>query len=330
MKRYFAKIKGLGHYSPENIVENSYFVDLLNTSEEWINKMTGIKRRHFAPKEECTSNLAHRAAKMALANADLKAKDLDLIIIATVTPDRIFPSTACIVQNYFGVNGFPCFDISAGCSGFIYASDIAKQYIENGTAKNVLVIGAENLSKITNFQDRNTAMLFGDGAGAVIYSRAEETDISRVIDSYLEADGAGNDLLFQEAGGSRLPASKETVEKKLHTLSMEGNKIFKLAVKSMQKACDTIAKRNHLDYYDLDWLVPHQANLRIIESLGNKLKIDKKKVIVNIQEYANTSSATIPFALSEAVSNNIVRKSDLVMLVAFGAGLTSGSLLIRM
>lgn len=328
--KYNAKISGTGHFVPEKLLTNFDLAKMVDTTDEWIRTRTGMSVRHVASKDEAASDLAYNAALKALEAADLKPKDLDMIIVGTISGDHAFPSTACILQKKLGVKNFPAFDISAGCPGWIYAANIAKQFIENGVAKNVLVIGVEILTKITNYYDRNTCILFGDGAGATIISRKEPTDISRIIDSEITADGTHNELLIQEAGGSRMPACKESVEKNLHTLYMEGNKIFKFAVKSMYSMCDIVMKRNNLDVTSIDWLITHQANMRIIEALGRKMRIDTNKVIVNIEKYGNTSSATIPIALDEAIREGKIRKGDLVLMASFGAGLTSGSLLIRL
>ncbi|MFO7896984.1 MAG: beta-ketoacyl-ACP synthase III [Candidatus Cloacimonadales bacterium] len=329
VNRYYAKISGTGSYAPEKILNNFDLEKIVETSDEWIRTRTGMFERHVASPEQASSDLAYEAALKALDSANLRAKDLDLIVVGTISPDHPFPSTACIIQKKLGVKNFPAFDVSAGCPGWIYASNIAKQFIENGAAKHVLVVGVEILTKITNYQDRNTCVLFGDAAGATIMSRAETKDISRVIDGDITADGAYNELLIQQAGGSRMPATKETVEKNLHTVEMEGNRIFKLAVKSMFNSCDLVMKRNKLDVKSIDWLLTHQANLRIIDALGRKMKIDPEKVIINIEKYGNTSSATIPVALDEAIRSGKIRKGDLVLMSSFGAGLTSGSLLIR-
>ena len=328
--KYNAKITGTGHFVPEKLLTNFDLAKMVDTSDEWIRTRTGMSVRHVASKDEAASDLAYNAALKALEAADLKPKDLDMIIVGTISGDHPFPSTACILQKKLGLRNFPAFDISAGCPGWIYAANIAKQFIENGVAKNVLVIGVEILTKITNYNDRNTCILFGDGAGATIISRKEPTDISRIIDSEITADGTHNELLIQEAGGSRMPACKESVKKNLHTLYMEGNKIFKFAVKSMYSMCDIVMKRNNLDVTSIDWLITHQANMRIIDALGRKMKIDTNKVIVNIEKYGNTSSATIPIALDEAIREGKIRKGDLVLMASFGAGLTSGSLLIRL
>ena len=327
--KYYAKIAGTGMSVPKKIMTNFDFEKIVNTSDEWIRTRTGMSERHIASENEAASDLAYNAALKAIESANIKAREIDMIIVGTISGDHPFPSTACILQKRLGLKNFPAFDLSAGCPGWIYASNIAKQYIENGVYKNILVIGVEILTKITNYQDRNTCILFGDGAGATIFSRAERKDISRVIDSEIFADGTHYELLIQTAGGSRMPASKESVKKNLHTLYMEGNKIFKFAIKSMYSACDIVLKRNNLDVKSIDWLITHQANMRIIEARGKRMKIDTDKVIVNIEKYANTSSATIPIALDEAVREGKIRRGDLVLMSSFGAGLTSGSLLIR-
>ncbi len=330
IEKYFAKIKGTGRYVPEKILTNFDLEKMVDTSDEWIRTRTGMSERHIASESQAASDLAYEAALKAIEDANIKNKDIDMIICGTISGDHPFPSTACILQKKLGLKNFPAFDVSAGCTGWIYGANIAKQYVENGLAKNVLVIGVEILTKITNYQDRNTCVLFGDGAGATIISRAEPKDISRFIDTEISADGSHYDLLVQHAGGSRMPASQKTVEKNLHTVYMEGNKIFKLAIRSMYNACDIVLKRNNMDVKSIDWLITHQANLRIIQALGKKLKIDENKVIVNIEKYANTSAATIPIALDEAIRNNVIRHGDIVLLASFGAGLTSGSLLLRL
>ncbi len=328
--KYNAKISGTGMYVPDKILNNFDMEKIVDTSDEWIRTRTGMSERRIASEDQAVSDLAYEASLKALQSAHLKPKDIDMIIVGTITSDHAFPSTACILQKKLGLKNFPAFDISAGCTGWIYAANVAKQYIENGIAKNILVVGVETLTKITNYKDRNTCVLFGDGAGATIISRAETKDISKIIDTEISADGTHYDLLIQQAGGSRMPASKESVEKNLHTVYMEGNKIFKLAVRSMFNACEIVLKRNKLDVQSIDWLITHQANMRIIQSLGKKLKIDENKVIVNIEKYANTSAATVPMALDEAIKSGKIRRGDLVLMASFGAGLTSGSLLIRL
>ncbi|MDP8268513.1 MAG: beta-ketoacyl-ACP synthase III [Candidatus Tenebribacter davisii] len=327
--KYYAKISGTGMYVPDKVLTNFDLEKIVDTTDEWIKTRTGMSERHLASEDQAASDLAYEASLKAIESARIRAKDIDMIIVATISGDYAFPSTACILQQKLGLKGFPAFDVSAGCTGWVYAANIAKQFIENGIAKHILVIGVEILTKITNWKDRGTCVLFGDGAGATVISRAKERDISRFIDSELAADGTQHELLIQKAGGSRLPATKETVKENLHTVYMEGNKIFKNAVRSMYNACEIVLKRNQLDVHSIDWLITHQANLRIIQALGKKLKINENKVIINIEKYANTSSATIPMALDEAIRSKKIRHGDIVLLASFGAGLTSGSLLIR-
>ncbi len=327
--KYTAKISGTGMYVPKKIVNNFDMEKLVDTTDEWIKTRTGMSERHFIADDQSTSDLCYEASIKAIEKSGIKAKEIDMIIVGTISGDYSFPSTACVLQKKLGLKGFPAFDIAAGCTGWIYAMSIAQQFVENGVSQNILVVGAENLTRIINWSDRGTAVLFGDGAGATIVSRADSTDISKIIDTDLTADGTYNELLIQPAGGSKMPASEKSVRENLHTIHMEGNKIFKHAVKSMYSVCDHLLKRNNLDVKSIDWLLTHQANLRIIDALGKKLKIDKKKVIINIEKYANTSAATIPIALDEAIRNKKVRRGDLVLMASFGAGLTAGGLLIR-
>jgi len=329
MPLYHAKFASFGSYAPKKIVNNFDLEKVVETSDEWIRSRTGMFERHYTTDDEAASDLATPAAENAISNSTVKYKDIDLIIVATVTGDHPFPSTACVIQKKLGLKNVPAFDVSAGCAGFVYALDIAKNYVENGIAKNVLVVGVDVLTKITNWEDRNTCVLFGDGAGATIISRARTSDTSRIIDSLIDADGTQGDLLFQAAGGSRMPASHESVDKHLHTVYMEGNKIYKNAIRSMFASTDELLRRNKMDAKDVDWVIPHQANLRIIEGLADKLHIPMSKVIVNIQKYGNTSSATIPLAMDEAVRTKKVRRGDIIMLTSFGAGLTWGSILAR-
>ena len=268
--KYYAKISGTGMYVPDKVLTNFDLEKIVDTTDEWIRTRTGMSERHVASKDQAVSDLAYKASIKAIKAARIRTRDIDMIIVATISGDYPFPSTACILQQKLGLKGFPAFDISAGCTGWIYAANIAKQYIETGIAKNILVVGVEILTKITNWKDRGTCVLFGDGAGATIISRVAERDISRFIDSELSADGTHYDLLIQTAGGSRMPATKETVEENLHTVYMEGNKIFKKAVRSMYNACEVVLKRNHLDVHSIDWLITHQANMRIIQALGKK------------------------------------------------------------
>jgi len=329
MVSYHAKFSSFGSYAPKKILNNFDLEKIVETTDEWIRSRTGMFERHIASETEAASDFAHQAAINAIESSDVKYKDIDQIIVATITGDHPFPSTSCIVQRKLGLKSIPAFDVSAGCTGFVYAIDIARQYVENGIAKNILVIGVEVLTKITNWKDRNTCVLFGDGSGATIISRAEASDISRIIDSKIDADGSQGDLLIQQAGGSRMPASHESVDANLHTVYMEGNRIYKNAIKSMFASSDELLRRNNLTVSDVDWIIPHQANLRIIEGLADKMRVPMSKVIVNIEKYGNTSSATIPLAIDEAVRSKKIRSGDIILLTSFGAGLTWGSILAR-
>ena len=315
--------------APEHILTNKDLESIVDTSDEWIRTRTGMVERRKSDDETAASDIAMEACEKLFKKSSLRTKDIDLIIVATVTPDHPFPSTACILQSKLGIPHCPAFDISAGCTGFIYAMTIAKQFIENGKATNALVVGVELLTKITNWTDRGTCVLFGDGAGAALLTQAHKGEISEIIDTYLSSDGRYGNLLKQEAGGSRNPASIETVEKNLHTVYMEGNRIFKIAVKSMGEAAIRILERNGFSGDDVDWLIPHQANLRIIDATAKRIHLLPQKVIINIEKYGNTSSASIPLAFAEAVEDGRVRRGDLLVLDAFGAGLTWGSILLR-
>lgn len=329
MPLFNAKLSAFGSYAPEKIVNNFDLEKIVETSDEWIRTRTGMFERHYASEDEAASDIAYRAAVNAIEASSVKYKDIDLIITATVTGDYPFPATACLVQKKLGLKNIPAFDLSAGCTGFIYALEVAKNFVENGTMKNVLVIGVDILTKFTNWKDRGTCVLFGDGSGATIVSRAKRSDISRIIDSIIYADGSQTKVLYQAAGGSRLPASHDTVDKNLHTVYMEGNKIYKSAIRSMFASTEELLRRNKLETKDVDWIIPHQANLRIIQGLAANLKVPMSKVIVNIEKYGNTSSATVPLAMDEAIRNKKVRRGDIIVLTSFGAGLTWGSILVR-
>lgn len=329
MATFHAKLAAFGSHAPKKIINNFDLEKIVDTTDEWIRSRTGMFERHVCSETEAASDIATVAAQNAIEASQVKYRDIGLIIVATVTGDHAFPSTACIIQKKLGLKNVPAFDISAGCTGFVYALDMARQYVENGIHRNVLVIGVDILTKITNWNDRNTCVLFGDGSGATIVSRAESSDISRIIDSFIDADGSQGELLVQAAGGSRMPASHESVDKNLHTVYMEGNKIYKNAIKSMYASSEELLRRNKLSVSDIDWIIPHQANLRIIEGLADKMRVPMSKVIVNIEKYGNTSSGTIPLAADEAIRSKKIRRGDIILLTSFGAGLTWGSILAR-
>ncbi|WP_313641544.1 beta-ketoacyl-ACP synthase III [Paenibacillus sp.] len=316
-------IIGTGKYVPEKIMTNSDLEKIVETNDEWIVSRTGIRERHIAAPHEATSDLAYEAALKALDSAGMKAEDLDLIIIATVTPDSAFPSTACILQDKLGAKGAAAFDLSAACSGFVYSLATAVGFIQNGMYNNALIIGADTLSRITDYTDRNTCVLFGDGAGAVIIGEVPE---GRGFQSFdLGAEGSGGNLLKLEAGGSRLPASQQTIEDKKHFIYMNGREVFKFAVRVMGSATERVLTKAGLGKEDIDLFVPHQANIRIIQSAMQRLDLPPEKCVINVDKYANTSAASIPLALVEAAEEGRMKEGDTVLMVGFGGGLTWGA-----
>ncbi|ADM69683.2 MULTISPECIES: beta-ketoacyl-ACP synthase III [Paenibacillus] len=314
---------GTGKYVPEKILTNKDLEAIVETSDEWIVSRTGIQERHIAAPEQATSDLAYEAAIKALESAGMTAQDLDLIIVATVTPDMAFPSTACILQDKLGAKGAAAFDLSAACSGFVYGLATATSFIKTGIYNNALIIGADCLSRITDYTDRNTCVLFGDGAGAVVIGEVPE---GRGFQSFdLGAEGAGGSLLKLEAGGSRLPASADTLENKQHYIYMNGREVFKFAVRVMGTATVDVLEKAGLSKDDIDLFVPHQANVRIIQSAMQRLDLPEEKVVVNVHKYANTSAASIPLALVEAAEEGRMKEGDRVLMVGFGGGLTWGA-----
>lgn len=319
-------IIGVGKYLPKNILTNADIEKMVDTSDEWITTRTGIKERRLVAKNEATSDLAIKASREALANAGLKSTDLDLIIVATITPDMPFPAVACILQNALGAKNAAAFDISAACAGFVYALSIAQQFIQSGTHKNALVIGAEALSTVTDWQDRGTCVLFGDGAAAAVLT---EVKTGGILSGVFGCDGSKTDLLMIPAGGSRMPASRTTIDSRLHYIKMQGNEVFKLAVNIMTgAACDALKKAG-LECKDVALVIPHQANMRIIAAVAKKLGLPLTKVYLNIERYGNMSSASTAVALCEAVNEGKIKKGDIVLLVAFGAGLVWGATVIK-
>ena len=319
-------IIGVGEYLPDRILTNHDLEKLVDTTDEWITTRTGIKERRIASDNEAVSDLAIKAAREALKDAKLDSKDLDLIILATVTGDMPFPSTASIVQNALSAEHAAAFDISAACAGFVYALSIAQQFISSGAYKNALVIGAEKLSAVTDFKDRNTCVLLGDGAGACVVSEVKDGGI---LSTYLGCDGSNMKLLNMPAGGSRMPASHETVDSRMHYLKMRGNELFKIAVKSMTMAAQKVLEQAGLTFRDVDLIVPHQANSRIIMAVAKKLGIPEDRIYLNIEKYGNMSSASTVTALVEAVKEGRVKKGDIILLDAFGAGLVWGASIIK-
>lgn len=320
-------VRGIGAYVPKGILTNKDLEKIVDTSDEWITSRTGIQERRIAAEKEVTTDLALEASKIALKKAGVKAKQLDYIIFATATPDMLFPSAGCVLQYKLGAKHAACFDVAAGCSGFLYALSIAEKFIVTGDAEHVLVVGAEILSRIVDWSDRNTCVLFGDGAGAVVLT-AQEGDRG-VISTIIKSDGSYGDLLKLPGGGSLYPPSIQTVENKMHYIKMTGNEVFKKAVKSMEDIAVEILEKNNFEGKDVDLLVPHQANLRIISAVQKRTGIPENRTYVNIHRYGNTSAASIPIALFEASERSRLRERDLVLCVAFGAGFTWGAGLIR-
>lgn len=316
---------------PDRILTNDELSKIVDTSDEWITTRTGIKERRIAREDEATSDLASEAAKRALEAAGLKAEELDLIIVATVTPDMFFPSTACIVQKKIGATEAVAFDISAACSGFLYALRTARHYINGGPHKNALVIGAEKLSSLINWEDRNTCVLFGDGAGAVVLQRNDEGNEEgpgKVLSSVMGSDGRLTDLLKVPGGGSALPITSENAASRPNTIHMEGRETFKHAVTRMLQASEEALKLAGLTASDVNLVIPHQANARIISAIAERLGISDDRTFINLDKYGNTSAATIPVALDEALRNGRIKKGDVVLLVAFGGGFTWASTVI--
>ncbi len=327
MNKFGVGIVGIGSHLPEKVLTNHDLANIVETSDKWIRERTGIESRRIADESQATSDLSTAAAEKALKDANLNAEDLDLIIVATVTSDHAFPSTACIVQKNIKATNAAAFDINAGCSGFIYGMSMAEAFIKSGIYRKVMVIGAETLSRILNWEDRNTCVLFGDGAGACILDRCEEG--YGILATELGADGEKGDVLSQPAGGSRLPTTLETIEKKLHSLDMNGKEVFKFAVRVMEKSSRAILEKANLKVEDLNLLVPHQANMRIIDAASRKLNLERDKIFVNLNKYGNMSAASVPVALDEAIGENRLKKGDNLVLVAFGAGLTWASMAIK-
>ncbi len=320
-------ILGIGHYVPEKTLTNQDMEKIVDTSDEWITERTGIKQRHIAAPEQATSDLSVIAAQRALEDAGVAAEEIELVICATASPDHAFPSTACLIQDRIGAKNAAAFDLSAGCSGFVYSLGVASQMIKTGLYKKALIIGAETLSRIMNWEDRNTCVLFGDGAGAAVVGEVEEG--LGVLGIDLGADGSGGKFLIQPGGGSRNPASAETVAAHDHTIHMSGQDVFKFAIQVMGQTAKRALKKAGMKPEDLDLLVPHQANMRIIHSAAKRLHMPMEKVWVNVHKYANTSAASIPIALCEAQEAGALKKGDSILLVGFGAGLTWSSIVLK-
>ncbi len=321
-----AGILGLGCYLPPKKITNSDLEKIVDTTDEWITTRTGIKERRMASSEVASSDLGLEAAMAAINDAGLKPEDIDLIITATVTPDMLFPATACIIQDKIGARNTAAFDINAACTGFVFGVIIAQQFVNAGIYTHVLVVGTEKLTSIVDWQDRSTCVLFGDGAGACVIGRSKD---KRILSSFMGADGSGGDLLKVPAGGSRLPATAETVKDKLHFLKMEGNEVFKIAVRIMTKAANQAVTKTGLKCSDIDLLIPHQANIRILMAVAKRLGLPEEKIFLNIEKYGNVSAASTAIALVEASQQKRIKKGDNIVLVAFGGGLTYGATVIK-
>ena len=322
-----SRIIGTGSYLPKRVLTNFDLERMVETSDEWIRERTGIRERRIAAEEEATSDLALMASREALRAAGLKPKDLDLILVATVTPDLLLPSTACILQHKLGAKDTPAFDLNAACSGFIYGLSVADAFIRSGSYERILLVGAETLSRATDWQDRTTCVLLGDGAGAVVLEKTKAKRGVLSVDIY--ADGSMWDLLHIPAGGSRMPATKETVKNRLHFIKMRGNETFRVAVRTLEKLVVDTLKKNRVKPEELSLLIPHQANHRIIAATAKRLGLGLDRVMLTLDRHGNTSAASIPIALDEAVRTGRIKKDDYILLEAFGGGLTWGSALIR-
>jgi 3-oxoacyl-[acyl-carrier-protein] synthase III len=314
----FSKIIGVGSYLPKGVLTNKDLEKSLDTTDEWITSRTGIKERRIVSADEQTSDLAFMAARDAINSANINAEEIDLIIVATTTPDKIFPSTACKVQTKLGIKNCPSFDIQAVCSGFIYALSVADKFIKTNSAKNILVIGADSMSKITDYNDRSNAILWGDGAGAVVLSASNQQGI---LSTHIHSDGQYEELLH---------VPKRTVGNEIQqTIEMQGSQVFKIAVNTLDKIVDEALIENKLKKEDIDWIVPHQANIRILEATAKKLEMSMEKVIVTIDRHGNTSAASIPLALDDGIKSGKIEPGHLLLMEAFGGGFTWGSALIR-
>jgi 3-oxoacyl-[acyl-carrier-protein] synthase-3 len=327
--RPFAEMASVGVAVPPGVLTNADLTRMLDTSDEWIVERTGIRERHIARPDQSVAMLSCEASVKALGEVGLTAKDVDAIVLATATPDRLLPSTACDLQALLGADNAAAFDVAAACPGFIFATSVAEGFIASGQSEVVLVVGAEKLSTITDFKDRSTAILFGDGAGAAVVRRASGTDGRGILSTFLKSDGKLAPLLYIPGGGAADPISEKVVRERSHYMKMAGREVFKAAVLAMSEACDEALRRAGVTAEEVDLLIPHQANVRIIEATAKHAGMPMDKVMVNLDRYGNTSSASIPLALEQAIAEGRVRPGSLLLLVAFGAGFTWGSAVIR-
>ncbi len=322
-----ARIIGTGSYAPKKVITNHDLEKLVDTSDQWITERTGIKERRVVEKGQTTSDLAYEASHRALKAAGLSAEDLDLILVATVTPDTFLPCLACVLEDKLHAKKAAAFDIFAACSGFIYGLAVAQAFIESGMYANILLVGAEVLSRFTDWEDRNTCVIFGDGAGAVVLQK--HVGKRGVLSTHLHSDGSFGDFITIPGGGALHPPSHDTVHKKMHYIKMKGNETFKVAVRALEDVVQEALEHNKVKAEDIDLLIPHQANLRIIQAMAQRLNMPMEKVVVTIDKYGNTSAASIPMALDEAVRDGRIKEHDLILLEAFGGGITWASALLR-
>ena len=319
----YSRILGTGSYLPEKVLTNADLEKIVDTSDQWITERTGIKQRHIAADGQTTVDMAEIAARHAIEASGIDVNTLDLIVFATTTPDRVFPSCATLLQERLGVKGCPAFDVQAVCTGFLYALDVADKYIKSGSAKRILVIGAETMSRIIDWSDRGTCILFADGAGAVVLERSEKPGI---ISTHIHADGSYSELLTTNGGVSSSP---DKINNNQVYIEMKGNEVFKMAVNTLGQLVDEELKENSMKKSDVDWLVPHQANIRIIKATAKKLKMSMDNVVVTVQDHGNTSAASVPLALDTAVRDGRIKRGDTLLLEAFGGGFTWGSAMIK-
>lgn len=329
MSLYRSRIAGTGSFLPEKRLSNEDLEKMVETNDQWIRERTGIRWRRIAEDGIATSDLAFEASLRALEAAGIKPTDLDMILVATASPDQPMPNTACVLQSKLKAGHCMAVDVSAACSGFVYGFAIADQFIRTGTYRNILVVGAEILHRYVNYKDRDTCILFGDGAGAAVISRAPETDQARVYSAHLHADGDISDLFVLPAGGSALPFTQRVLDERLQYVRMKGREIFKHAVRTMSQCCEEALTANNMKPEEVAWVIPHQANLRIIEAVAKHFGIPMEKVVVEIEDTGNTSAATVIIALDRAIRDGRIKRGQNLLLTAFGAGITSGSLLMR-
>lgn len=326
---YRSRIAGTGAFLPEKLLTNHDLEKMVETSHDWIVQRTGIVNRHIVADDESTSDMCYRASQKAIADAGLKPEDIEMILVATVTGDYRMPGTSCVLQAKLGCKNIMAFDISAACSGFLYGLTIADQFIRTGVYKNILVVGSESLSRMMNYKDRETCILFGDGAGAWVVQRTDAKDPSVIIGSHMHADGNLFELLWVPSGGSKRPFGEEVLKDGSHYMIMNGKEIFKNAVRTMSQSCHEVLTSTGVNPAEIDWLVPHQANVRILEAVADHFKFPMSKVVSYIQETGNTSAASIPIAFDFALKEGKIKRGQKILMTAFGSGLTSGSLLMQ-